>query len=78
MTTETKENLAYRHAFAAVELLAASANIDMRKLHHRYNASTGCRLLRQHAASHLRIARELDRETALKVWQRHKPQAAGL
>lgn len=68
-------NHAYREAFTAVELLAASANIDMRHLHHRYQAAPAARLLRTTAASHLRQARQFDKATAAKVWHRHKPQA---
>lgn len=70
----TKENKAYEHAFTALELMAAAANIDMRHLHHRYRAGTAVRLLRDEAAGRLRLARQWDRATAHNVYFRHRPQ----
>lgn len=70
----TADNQSYAAAFRAVELLAAAANIDMRHLHHRYQASTACSLLRREAATSLRTARRFDRATTAKVWRRHKSQ----
>jgi hypothetical protein len=68
------DNLAYRAAFEAIELMAASANIDMRHLHHRYHASTAVKLLRKEAARLLRMSRAYDRDTAAKVRNRHRSQ----
>lgn len=73
-TMLTNENKAYEHAFTALELMAAAANIDMRHLHHRYRAGTAVKLLRAEAARLLRLARQWDRATACKVWSRHRPQ----
>lgn len=72
---EINANNAYREAFKAIELIAASRNIDMRHLHHRYQPSTAVWLLRHTAASLLRSARLHDRATTRKVWKRHYPQA---
>jgi hypothetical protein len=65
------ENAAYELTFSAVELVAAAGRIDMRGLHHRYNAGTAARLLRKEAARRLRLARRTEKATCRKVWVRH-------
>lgn len=71
----TRENESYEATFRALELLAAASNIDMRRLHHRYHASTAVHLLRREAARLLQTARDVDKETCRKVWLRHRCQA---
>lgn len=70
----TAENKAYAAAFEAIELIAASARINISGLHHRYHAATAVSLLRNAAAARLRVARSVDRATARKVYRRHRSQ----
>ena len=73
-TTDRLSNQAYAATFSALELIAASTRIELYGLHHRYQASTARRALRNEAARLMRSARATDRATTRKVWARHRPQ----